>query len=226
MGAVDTLEQGQTAVFPGLVSVLAEAVTALDTYAAAAIAGARGLLAGADGKPDRGAFERSQHLAHGLSWLVTYVETLRQVSEWAARLEAEGKFGEAEALLSQILFSEYCAQVVGGIPMNQGETIRPHELGATYVVGDRYSMLQRQFPKTLAEYEQQIDFVVRELSPKGVKDLEALATALYVAKVHAGASADVRAKELHTIKPHVDMDRARASVAKVDEWFELAGAGA
>ncbi|HEX6096291.1 MAG TPA: hypothetical protein VF432_08210 [Thermoanaerobaculia bacterium] len=104
--------------------------------------------------------------------------------------------------------------------------IRPHEFGATYVVGDRYSMLQRQFPKTLAEYEQQIDFVVRELSPKGVKDLEALATALYVAKVHAGASADVRAKELHTIKPHVDMDRARASVAKVDEWFELAGAGA
>lgn len=130
MGAVETLEQGQSTVFPGLVGVLAEAVTALDTYAAAAIAGARGLLAGADGKPDRSAFERSQHLAHGLSWLVTYVETLRQVSEWAARLEAEGKFGEAEALLSQILFSEYCAQVIGGIPMNQGETIRPHELGS------------------------------------------------------------------------------------------------
>jgi len=29
--------------------------------------------------------------------------------------------------------------------------IRPHEFGATYVAGDRYSMLQRQFPKTLAE---------------------------------------------------------------------------
>jgi len=130
MGATDTLEQGQGTVFPGLVGMLAEAVTALDTYAAAAIAGARGLLAGADGKPDRGAFERNQHLAHGLSWLVTYVETLRQVSEWAARLEDEGKFGEAEALLSQILFGEYCAQIIGGIPMNQGETIRPHELGS------------------------------------------------------------------------------------------------
>lgn len=130
MGATDTLEQSQGTVFPGLVGMLAEAVTALDTYAAAAIAGARGLLAGADGKPDRGAFERNQHLAHGLSWLVTYVETLRQVSEWAARLEAEGRFGEAEALLSQILFSEYCAQIIGGIPMNQGETIRPHELGS------------------------------------------------------------------------------------------------
>ena len=104
--------------------------------------------------------------------------------------------------------------------------IRPHEFGATYVVGDRYSMLQRLFPKTLAEYEKQIDFVVRELSTKGVKDLEALATALYVAKAHPGASVDLRAKELHTIKPHVDMERARASVAKVDEWFEMAGASA
>lgn len=101
--------------------------------------------------------------------------------------------------------------------------IRAHEFGATYVLGDRYSMLQRQFPKTLAEYEQQIDFVVRELSPKGVKDLEALATALYVAKAHAGASVDVRAKELHTIKPHVDMERARASVAQVDEWIGAVG---
>ena len=100
--------------------------------------------------------------------------------------------------------------------------IRAHEFGATYVVGDRYSMLQRQFPKTLGEYEPQIDFVVRELSTKGVKDLEALATALYVAKAHPGESVDVRAKELHTIKPHVDMDKARASVAKVDEWIDMA----
>ncbi len=97
--------------------------------------------------------------------------------------------------------------------------IRPHEFGAMYVVGDRYAMLQRQFPKTLAKYEEQIDFVVRELSSKGVKDLEALATALYVAKAHPGTSVGVRAKELHAIKPHVDMERARTSVTKVDEWI-------
>ncbi|MBY9066136.1 acyl-CoA/acyl-ACP dehydrogenase [Hyphomonas sp. WL0036] len=118
----------QDVMIEGLVPALAEAVRALDTYTAAALSGARAQLAGADGKPDRAAFERHQHLAHGLSWLVTYVETLRQVAEWAGRLDADGKFGEAEALLSQILFGEYCAQIIGGIPMNQGETIRPHEL--------------------------------------------------------------------------------------------------
>lgn len=130
MGVSGEVKTAGETVLRGLVPALAEAVVALDTYAAAAISGARAQLAGPDGKPDRKAFDRHQHLAHGLSWLVTYVETLRQVSEWAARLDGEGRFGDAEALLSQILFSEYCSQIIGGIPMNQGETIRPHELGS------------------------------------------------------------------------------------------------
>jgi hypothetical protein len=104
--------------------------------------------------------------------------------------------------------------------------IRPHELGATYVAGDRFAMLQRQFPKSLLQYEQEIDFVVRELSPRGVKDLEALATALYVTKNHPGAVVDERARELNAIKRHVDMNRARASVAKIDEWILTVGAPA
>jgi hypothetical protein len=83
-------------------------------------------------------------------------------------------------------------------------------------------MLQKQFPKTLAKYEKQIDFIFRELSIKGVKELEALATALYVTKANPEASVETRAKELNAIKNHVDMERARASVAQVDEWIAAA----
>jgi (2S)-methylsuccinyl-CoA dehydrogenase len=54
---------------------------------------------------------------------------LRQVTEWAARLAAEGSFGETEQVFSQILFGEYCAQLQGGIPMTQTEIIRPADLG-------------------------------------------------------------------------------------------------
>lgn len=72
----------------------------------------------------------------------------------------------------------------------------------------------------------QIDFVVRELSTRGVKDLEALATALYVTKQQPGATVDARAKELKAIKPHVETDRARTSVAKIGEWMKSAGGAA
>ncbi|MEO0818132.1 MAG: acyl-CoA dehydrogenase family protein [Pseudomonadota bacterium] len=117
-----------TLVLGALTTKLAAAVSHVDTYISAAKAKASDCLV-TDGRPDRKAFARHQHLAHGLAWMVTYGETLRETANWAVRLEAEGKFGEIEGLLSQILFSEYLAQLVGGVPMNQGEVIRPHELG-------------------------------------------------------------------------------------------------
>ncbi|MEL7481880.1 MAG: acyl-CoA dehydrogenase family protein [Pseudomonadota bacterium] len=117
-------------ILDGLTERMAEAVTALEAYATAAKAVAATSLA-PNGKPDRDAFNLEQHKAHGLAWVITYVETLRETANWAARLDAEGKFGEIEQLLSQILFAEYTAQLIGGIPMNQGETVRPADLGLT-----------------------------------------------------------------------------------------------
>ena len=113
-------------VLDGLTGLLQDAIIACDTYKSAVHAKISVILA-PSGKVDRTAFAANQHLAHGYAWLVTYVETLRETANWASRLEAEGKFGEIDALLAQILFSKYLADIVGGVPMNQGETIRPHE---------------------------------------------------------------------------------------------------
>jgi len=89
----------------------------------------RAMLAGSDGKLSAGALEAHQSAAHGLAWLATYVEALRQMQGWAERLSAAGKFGEVEQLIHQIAFGEYLSQIAGGIPMNQGEMVRPHDLG-------------------------------------------------------------------------------------------------
>ncbi len=72
--------------------------------------------------------EREQHAVHGLAWLATYVETLRQLSRYARKADAEGRFGELEQLLVQVAFGEYLHQIAGGIAMNQGEFVRPMEL--------------------------------------------------------------------------------------------------
>ena len=121
-------ETANTGIMDNLTTAMDDAVAALDTYKEAARKKLALTLA-PEGKPDREAFEAHQHIAHGFAWIVTYIETLRETANWAARLKAEGKFGEIEALLSQILFGEYCAQLRGGIPMNQGEMVRPAELG-------------------------------------------------------------------------------------------------
>ncbi len=82
-----------------------------------------------DGRVSGRLVEANQTAAHGLAWLATYVESLRQMQNWATRLNGEGKFGEVEQLIHQIAFAEYLQQIAGGIAMNQGEIVRVQELG-------------------------------------------------------------------------------------------------
>ena len=88
-------------------------------------------LTSVNGRLDRKALDREQHVVHGLAWVATYAELFVQVGAWRERLVADGLFGETEALLTRILFAEYAAQLVGGIPMNQGEVVRPDDFGLT-----------------------------------------------------------------------------------------------
>ena len=82
-----------------------------------------------DGKINAGLVDQEQHAVHGLAWLATYVESIRELSHYAKRLQEQNRFGEMEELLVAIGIGEYCAQIFGGIPMNQGEMIRLSDLG-------------------------------------------------------------------------------------------------
>jgi (2S)-methylsuccinyl-CoA dehydrogenase len=83
----------------------------------------------ADGAGASAALDREQRAAHGLAWLATYVEALRQLAAYAERLREAGQFGEVEELIVTIGLGEYLAQIVGGIPMSQGEIVRLTDLG-------------------------------------------------------------------------------------------------
>ena len=56
--------------------------------------------------------------------MATYVEAVRQLSAYAARMSEHGRLGEIEELLIRIGLGEYLAQIAGGIPMSQGEIVR------------------------------------------------------------------------------------------------------
>ena len=73
--------------------------------------------------------DREQRATHGLAWLATYVESVRQLAAYAERMQASGTLGEIEELLVRLGIAEYLAQVQGGIFMSQGEIVRPADLG-------------------------------------------------------------------------------------------------
>ena len=74
-------------------------------------------------------FDREQRATHGLAWLATYVESIRQLSAYAERMHDAGTLGEIEELIVQLGIGEYLAQIQGGIPMSQGEIVRPVDVG-------------------------------------------------------------------------------------------------
>jgi len=81
------------------------------------------------GKLSAARIEAEQHAVHGLAWLATYVEAIREMAAYARRMREEGRFGETEQLLTRIGLGEYLAQLFGGVPMNQGEIVRLSDFG-------------------------------------------------------------------------------------------------
>ncbi len=126
--AADRSDKTPGLVLADLTALAAEAAAATGALLAKAKdAVGRALKEG--GKLSASALEREQHSAHGLAWLATYGEAIRQLSAYAARREAEGLLSELDALLVQIGLGEYLNQIAGGIPMSQGETVRLNTLG-------------------------------------------------------------------------------------------------
>ncbi|SNR46385.1 acyl-CoA dehydrogenase family protein [Puniceibacterium sediminis] len=82
-----------------------------------------------DGRVAGALVEAHQTAAHGLAWLATYTEALRQMQHWAGMLVETAKFSEVEQLIHQIAFGEYLNQIAGGIPMSQGEILRLSDMG-------------------------------------------------------------------------------------------------
>lgn len=110
------------------VALLKQAAAAAADYAEAARTSVRRQIAPA-GPMDPALLDAHQHNAHGLAWIATYGAVLRETAAWAARLEADGRFGPLEAGLSGLLFGEYLAQLLGGLPMWGTEFTRPRDLG-------------------------------------------------------------------------------------------------
>jgi (2S)-methylsuccinyl-CoA dehydrogenase len=114
---------------PDLGAMARASVQAAETLLAEAAATVRARVA-----PDRhgASVDREQRATHGLAWLATYVEAIRQLAAYAEHSKAAGTLSELEELTIRIGLGEYVGQIIGGIPMSQGEIARPADLGLAF----------------------------------------------------------------------------------------------
>jgi (2S)-methylsuccinyl-CoA dehydrogenase len=124
-----TLTQASV-ILDDLLELTAKAVPPVEAVLDAAKTSVRDMVS-VDGRVSATLIEAHQTAAHGLAWLATYAQSLREMQKWALALDAQGKFGETEQLIHQIAFGEYLWQISGGIQMNQGEILRLQDMGLT-----------------------------------------------------------------------------------------------
>lgn len=111
-----------------LVATAAQAARDAGAFVAEATSRVRAKVT-AEGRLSSAKLEAEQHAAHGIAWAATYAEAVRELADYAARLTAEGRFGEIESLLVGIGLGEYLDQLFSGIAMSQQETVRPSAFG-------------------------------------------------------------------------------------------------
>jgi (2S)-methylsuccinyl-CoA dehydrogenase len=112
----------------GLIALMEAARSAADALLHDATIKVRERLS-RDGCIDASLVEREQRAAHGLAWFATYAQAIRQLASYTQTMGQEGRLGEIEELLVRVGAGEFLAQMAGGIPMSQGELVRPFDLG-------------------------------------------------------------------------------------------------
>ena len=120
----------ETPVMKDILALTQQAVKPLETLNTKAINNLRELVT-LDNKVSSSLIETHQSAAHGVAWLATYTESIRQMVKWGEKVSEQNKFGQTEQLLLQIAVSEYLGQILGGIMMSQGEIFRLNDIGLT-----------------------------------------------------------------------------------------------
>jgi Acyl-CoA dehydrogenases len=138
--AHDGADMPTTIILDDLLSLTEASLPELETLVSDATASLRA-ASEKDGRISAALLEENQYRAHGLAWLTTYQQSLKQLRAWAGRLAEEGKLGEMEKLILQIGFGEYLAQIAGGIQMNQGEMVRLADMGVSWSPSDAAATL-------------------------------------------------------------------------------------
>jgi (2S)-methylsuccinyl-CoA dehydrogenase len=133
----------QTPILADVLDLTAAALPEVEALFTAAREGLRTEVT-VGGRLSSQALEERQHQAHAVAWLATYLEGLRQLRAWAGRVSDAGHFGQMEALILQIGFGEYLAQIAGGIPMSQLESARLTDMEISWTPSDAATRLMAQ----------------------------------------------------------------------------------
>ena len=119
---------------------------------------------------DINSLNQNQHIAHGLAWYATYVESLLQLSNWIEYLETNNRLTDLEEGIAGVGAGEYCLQIMHGIPMSQNETIRPDELGIPNEKIEEFKKITKSLTQRSTSFEKnRVMNILQQSIESGIK---------------------------------------------------------
>jgi (2S)-methylsuccinyl-CoA dehydrogenase len=193
-----------------LIALAREATRAVDALLDEAKVAVRARVSVENHTVDR-LFDREQRATHGLAWLATYVEAVRQLAAYTERMHDAGTLGELEELIVQIGLGEYLAQILGGIPMSQGEIVRPADIGlsAASVAKRLEGPLEGLYATGNAERRARLVELMRERHDATVGECgldETLSTIRDEMRKFADSEVKPNANEWHLLNSYIPME--------------------
>jgi (2S)-methylsuccinyl-CoA dehydrogenase len=154
--------------------------------------------------------DREQRATHGLAWLATYVESVRQLAAYAERMQTSGALGEIEELLVRLGIGEYLAQIQGGIFMSQSEIVRPADLGlAGESVAARLAGPLQALAASQVEHRARLVELMRAYHGASIGDCgldETLATIREEMRKFADSEVAPQAQQWHRTNSYIPLD--------------------
>ena len=154
--------------------------------------------------------DREQRATHGLAWLATYVESVRQLAAYAERMQTSGALGEIEELLVRLGIGEYLAQIQGGIFMSQSEIVRPADLGlAGESVAARLAGPLQALAASQVEHRARLVELMRAYHDASIGDCgldETLATIREEMRKFADSEVAPQAQQWHRTNSYIPLD--------------------
>lgn len=168
--------------------------------------------------------------------VLALVEKLRNKGDWCGETHIQKTTYFLQELMHVPLSFDFILYKHGPFSFNLSDEIvsmradkilklqsQPYPYGPSILPGEGGEALKKRFPKTILKYVEELEFVTEKLCGKTVTELERLATALYVTFEQKIGTDDLsRAKRIHELKPHIQVQQALETVEVVDSIIDEA----
>jgi uncharacterized protein YwgA len=167
--------------------------------------------------------------------LLSFIDLLREKGSWCGETHVQKGTYFLQELLQVPLEFEFIFYKHGPYSFDLNDEITSlradlllavksrEPYGPTILFGENALTFLERFPKTRERYRTQAEFVAKRLAKKDVKELERLATALFVTKNEiSDVSIEARAAKINELKPHVPLNLAQEAVEEFDRLADEA----